>query len=250
MKNPFKPTLLPALTLGLSGIGLALRVWLFYNGTDEKGLLSQQHPANVLLFILAAVTVLLLFLCTRDQLTESRYSRIFPASLVASIGCFAGSAGILYVSIAELFHITTVLSVLLFLSGILASGSLMYVAVCRLRKRRPTFLAHCVVCIFMMFNAITQCRSWSSETQLQNYIFQLFATVFFMLTAYQYAALDIKKGDCRYLAFYNQAAVFFSFLSFIGSNRLFYMAMALWLATNLCAPLVKKPRKHLFLKED
>ena len=61
MNKLCKPSYLPVVTLSAGCLGLALRIWLFLGGTDEKGLLLSSHPANALIFILTALFLGYLF---------------------------------------------------------------------------------------------------------------------------------------------------------------------------------------------
>ena len=63
MKKLMKPAFLPIFTLAAGVLGLALRAWLFFGGTDQKGLLVSSHPANALIFILTALVLAVLFIC-------------------------------------------------------------------------------------------------------------------------------------------------------------------------------------------
>ena len=124
MKNPFQPKQIPALALSTGILGFGLRSWLFASGVDEKGLLLSHHPANALIFILMAATLLALFLCLQPLKGAPSYRQLFQRSIPATVGCIAAAAGILLTDLYELtlqFDSITILSCIL---GVLAAGSL------------------------------------------------------------------------------------------------------------------------------
>lgn len=246
MKISLKPKLLPWLTLGAGGIGLALRVWLF-SLRDSKGLLPAGHIADVLTFVLTAAFMAVLFLCVQPLGPISRYSRLFPASPVRAVGCGLGGAGILYAAIRDVSG-SGALGIAALVVGIGAAAALAYAAYCRLKGIHPTCLVHALPALYLMLHAVLQVRTWSSETQLSVYFFPLLAVIFLMITAYHYGVLDLKKSSRRWFVFCNQAALFCCCLSFNGNGGLFYMGMAAWMACDLCA-LSTRPPRHLARQE-
>lgn len=239
MKNPLKPNFLPWITLGAGGIGLALRIWLF-SAADGKGLLPTGHFADILSFILTAAVMVVLFLCVQPLSPMGKYSRLFPASVYRAVGCGLGAVGILAAAISELSSQAGILSVAAFVVGLIGTGCLGYVAYCRLKGVRPSFIFHTVVTVFFMLHAVCQCRLWGAEPQLQHYCFQLLACVFLMLTGYHHTVMDSQKGSRRWFVFCSQAALFFCCLSLNSESRLFYMGMAAWLALDLCSLQLKR----------
>ena len=240
MKNPLKPKFLPWFTLGAGGAGLALRIWLF-SATDEKGLLPASHPAIMLTFVLTAIILAVLALGVRPLIPISRYSRLFPASVLRTAGCAAGAAGILCAVISEtnFGDLITVLSLIL---GILGAVCLLYMGYCRFKGLHPSYLFPAAVTAYLMLHAVSQVRTWGSETQLAVYFFPLLASIFLMLTAYYQTVLAVKKGSRRWFVFCSQAALFFCCLSFNSDNKLFYIGMALWTLADICALYTKPPR--------
>lgn len=247
MKNILTPKLLPVFPLTAGILGLALRLWLFGTGMDEKGLLVASHPANVLLFILTAIVMVALYLCVSPLAPVSRYCQLFPASPLRAAGCLAAAAGILLTNIGEIAQQQDTLTFLVLVLGILASVSFVLLALCRFKGAKPNFLLHTIVTVYLMFHLVAQYRHWSPEPQLQTYFFQLLACVFLMCCAYHATTLDVKKGSRRWYVFCSQAALFFCLLSIRDENWLFYLTMALWTATNLCALQTKKPR---YIKQE
>lgn len=242
MKKLFKPTLLPLFTLIASLVGFGLRLWLFLTGTDERGLLPANHIAGILSFVLTAIVLAVLVLCTHKLTPLNSYSKLFPAWPLAGIGCAAAAAGILYVNIRDLLVQPDVITIVTLVLGLVAAAALLILGFCRLKGNHPSFWLQAAVTVYFMLHLVSQYRLWSSESQLQVYFFPLLASVFLMLTAYHGAVLDAdKKANRRGYAFCNQAALFFCCMSLQGSSWPFYLAMAAWLGTNLCSVKALKP---------
>ncbi len=232
MKKLLCPKILPWFTMGAGGLGLCLRVW-FYAGIDEKGLLPAKHPSLTLVFILTALVLGVLFLCARQLRPIGKYSRLFPAGIGRCVGCFAGAAGMLYGGIYYLSG--NVLGIFAFSLGLIAAGSLVYLGLLRRKGSRPPFVLHAALTVFLMLFTVCSCRIWGSESQINSYIFPLFACVCLMLTAYHKTVLDVRKGNRFWLVFFSQAALFFSCLSLVGKTRFFYLTMIVYLALDLCS---------------
>ena len=226
MKHPIKIDYLPHFTMGCSILGFLLQVWLHATGYDQRGLLVQGHPATILTFLLAVVTVISLFLWVHSMGHPPAYDQLFPQSRIAFAGSVAAAVGIVLISLLELrkFNNVTLLS---FFLGLLAAASLVLLGLHRLKQTHPPMLLHTVVTVYMMLHVVSQYRIWSSETQPQLYIFQLLASVFLILASYHRTALDGRAGRRDLFVFCDQAALFFCCLSLVSDNWLFYLTMAL-----------------------
>lgn len=234
MKNPLKPAVLPWVTLGLGGVGLALRLWLFA-GVDEKGLLPAGHPADALLYVLTAIAAAVLFLSCLPLHPISKYTRLFPASVWGAVGRGIGAIGLLYAAIAELFSNAGVLGIVTCVAGVLAAAAMGYLALCRYQGARPSFLFHGVITLFFMLYAVCRSRLWGAEPELQRFFFQLLACLLLLATAYQHCVLTVRKSSRRWFVLSSQAALFFCCLSLNAEYKLFYLCMAAWLALDLCS---------------
>ena len=232
MKHPFRFSILPYFTMGAGGIGLCLRLWL-YSATDEKGLLPASHPADILLYILAALTFGVLFLATRE-LSPSPYRRSFRR--------IAETAGNLLGAIALLLH------GLCSKQGILASSVcfvgtaiLLLIAFFSLKKKVMPYQLGFALTVVLMISTIIQCRAWGAIPQIQHYFFPLLASIFLILTSYHRTKLVAKLDKRTNLAFFSQGALFLCCLS-LNTNPTLYFGMACWAAVQLfsCYPLKKE----------
>ena len=229
-----KPKLLPYIALGAGLIGLGLRTWLFSTGFDDRGLLSAEHPANIMIYILIAVTMLLLLLGLRPLKSTPAYGTLFPPSVPACIGSAAAAIGLLITVFFDLSRSRDAITVLSCVPGVLAAGSLALAGVCRLRQLRPRYYLHAAVTAYLMLHLVVQYRTWRIEPQLQNYFPQLLASVFLMLSAYHRTTLDAGFGNRRAYVFFNCGALFFCCLASYSEIPVFYLTMAIWVATNQC----------------
>lgn len=230
MKKLFRFRTLPLFTIGAGGLGLALRIWLFSSSVDEKGLLIAGHPANALSFILTALTLLVLFLCSLDPHPQMEKT-VFNTPVAAMIGCGAAAVGILATSVEELLRRAEPVTITCCALGVLAAAALVLSGVLQLRSMKPAWWLQLPVVLFFMFHMISQYRFWSAEPEVQQFFFQLLASLFLMLSAYHRIATDAGKPEPRRYLFTSQAALFFCCMSCAGSSPLFYLTCGAWLLT-------------------
>ena len=246
MKKFFKSANLPALTMAAGGIGLLLRVWLLKSGVDDMGFLVLSHPAHILLWIVVAIVMVGLILLTKDLVEASKYTFNFPASSLSSWGLYLAAFGIGFGSFVDVFSVATGMDLLLTVMGLVTALMLVLSGYARRRGNASSMMSHIVISIYLVIRLITFYRTWNSDPQILDYCFPLLATAFLMLATYHRASFDVNSGKRRPYAFCSLAAIFFSYLSLIGSeNILFFMSVAVWLTTDLCS-LIPMPGFKLF----
>lgn len=245
----FKTKYLPIVTLILGLIGAGLRFWLFRTGVDEKGLLVTSHPANSLTFILTGVALLVSFLATRKLRKIRSHKRLYPASVLPLLGCIPAALGIVWTAWAEFQLKNDMITLITMILAVLAAVSLILLGIGRQKGLRPNFLMQTLLTVFLMFHLVAQYRLWSSEPQLQIYCFQLLASVCLMLCVFHGTILDTRAGSRRQFVFFNQGALFFCCMSLVGDSWIFYLAMGLFCATNLCS-LQDKAYQPKYLKKE
>ena len=246
MKKFFKSANLPALTMAAGGIGLLLRVWLLKSGVDDMGFLVLSHPAHILLWIVVAIGMVGLILLTKDLVEASKYTFNFPASSLSSWGLYLAAFGIGFGSFVDVFSVATGMDLLLTVMGLVTALMLVLSGYARRRGNASSMMSHITISIYLVIRLITFYRTWNSDPQILDYCFPLLATAFLMLATYHRASFDVNSGKRRPYAFCSLAAIFFSYLSLIGSeNILFFMSVAVWLTTDLCS-LIPMPGFKLF----
>lgn len=227
MKHLFSSRILPLFAMGAGGLGLALRFWL-YSGMDEKGLLPANHPADYALFLLSAVTIVILYLATR-KLMPRKVSRQF---LRISGTVAYGVAGLCLIlsAILNLSGSMVRLAWVAVAAALLGGLILLMMAAMRFFRKRPPYWVSAIITVVLMLNTVAQCQVWGAEPQLQEYFFPLLASIFLVLSAYEKTRFVAKQGNAKKLAFFSQCALFFCCVSLNTAHWLLYFGMMLWAA--------------------
>ena len=245
MTNPANAAKMKYLILFTGLLGAMLRWALYLTGTDGKNLLVSGHWAHYAIWILTAGVILLLaFTCFGIKTGENMRSRTAP---VGSLGCFLAAAAFVRISLRDFSAAGSNLETAASLLGFGAALSLGWVGVCRLRRTRPIFLCHGLVCLAFALRMVCQYRIWSSDPQLQDYCFIMLAHVGLMLTSYYLAEFDAGMGRHRPTWFLGLLAAYLSLLCLKGSEPLFMLCCGLWVLTNL--PLLPRRRPAAIAKE-
>jgi len=239
-----KPNRIKLLLLSAGALGLLLRVLLFAAGTDEKGLLISGHWAQICIWLLTAAVALGLFLLLRKCSGPEHYPAAFPGSIFSAAGCILAGCAIVLSGAPTAAQGKLALAELVLRFA--AAGALLALGFFRFTGRRPSFLLHGAVCLYLALRMICQYRLWSSDPQLQNYCFSLGSYVALMLTAYQFAAFDEGIGNHRTLWLCGLSAVYLCMLALVGSEPLLMLCCGIWVFTNLSRLSEKKP---VYLKE-
>lgn len=247
MKKYLKPDSLPFFTVFLGGLILICRCWLLVGGIDENGLYISGHIADVLSYILLAITAAGLLLCTFPLTGGGKISRLFPASAPGALGCFIGGAGMLAAGFLEFSRQADLIWILSQATGCLAGLCLIVTGIGRLKGRRINYSLHFAITVYFIIHLLSRYRTWSSEPQLQEVFFPLLASVSLLLCAYHRTCLDAGSGSRKLYVFFNQLSLFCCLAAVTSPDWLFYLSMALWTMTNLCdLTILKKPsRMHL-----
>lgn len=231
MNSSYRRFLFPWTPLSAGIIGLALRSWLL-SLADDMGLLPRNHIAELLSILLLAAIMVVCALGVRKGTNREVYARLFPRSSVAAFGNTFAALG-LAIS-AFTLKAGGFLQVLVPVLGVLSGGALVVVAYCRQKGLRPNCSLHIMVCSYLILRIMTCCRNWGAEPQLQLYIFPLLSSLFLLIASYYRAEMDVRNGDCRKYVFFSQVALFCCCLCAIGEDWLFYLAGAVWMATDFC----------------
>lgn len=236
MKRYLTTANLPWFALGSSAIGLLLRIWLLTAGFDEGGLMYPWHAAAILLWVLTAVVAAVVIWGCRNIVEASKYGFNFPASQIGAAGTAAAALGILVSCILQLVDGADSFSTVAVILGFLAVGCLLFTANCRLKGQHPQIYFHGLVSVYLIFRLVSQYRVWSPDPQLQDYCFQLLATICLMLACYHRTMFDANMGKRRLYAIFSLLAVFFCLVSVPGCHDwLFYLTCGAWMVTNLCS---------------
>lgn len=227
-----------ALAAGL--IGFVLRSAVFFFGTDAKGLPIRSHWANITLLILT-VAAGLFFAVRCHFLPKTReYREAYPASVFSGIGCLAAAIGFFLADAPDTLAGSFRIAEMILRCG--AALALAAVAYCRFAGKKPLFLLHGLVCLYLMLRLICLYRLWSSDPQLIDYGFYLGAYVALILTGYQLAAFDADAGNPGKLWFFGTSSVYLCAVSLSGPREPFFMLVCvIWIMTNLCSLKISLP---------
>ena len=243
MKKMKYTILLPLIAVVCGAVGLGLRVLLYANGMDEKGMLVWNHPLDIATWVIALAVIALFVVVLRRQTESCEYRDQFPASIDAAIVTFAAAIGCLVLAFQIRGEDMDTLTTLWFRLAILAAASFTVTAWCRLKGTRPLFVFHAVICLFFCIHTVCQYRMWSSNPQVADYGFAVLACVSLVLTALYRTAFDVDMARPRKLRFMSLLAVFFCILSLVGPQfRIFYVFGGVWAISNILPPFVR-PRE-------
>lgn len=244
----FNPTIkrsaLPFMILGAGGAGLTLRVMLYTLGMDAQGLLPRMHLFHLLTLLLTAAVAILLIPCARRLDGSNRFRHNFPASIPGGLSAIASGLILLGMGLDLLSRSSEPLDYLhagMTLASVLC---LFATGILRFRGKRPVVLFHGFLSLAFAVHGVFQYQVWSSNPQLPDYIFHIFACTCLTLTAYYRAAFDVGLGKRPIFLFFSLMAVYLSFLCLVGAGDVrFYVAGGIWALGNLCPMDPPKKRK-------
>ena len=226
---------LPLLCAGLGILTAVLRLVQASFGTDHKGLLILWHPLDLLVWAVTAATVILVVFTVRKLDGSNLYTDNFGPATPAAIGCTALMGGIAaVVSVAPNIFIR--LEVIRMYLGMLALPALLWVGVCRIQGKRPFFLFHGAVCLYLVIHTVSHYQSWCARPLMQSFFFPMAASIFLTLFAYYQTAFDVELGNRRMQLGTGLLGTFFCLTAAAGGEDLMlYLGGAIWMLTNLCS---------------
>ncbi len=223
------------ITLAVAAIGILLRFWHLSVGEDSNGLYPANHIAWVLLLILSAGLLAALFLLAGYAGKSRSYSANFSPSLPGAVGyaiagCAIAASSWLYLRADRLplYMLTGVL-------GLLAAAALILGGWCRWKGKRPHFLVFALPCVYFALRLFCIGHIWGDEPELHRYLLSFLANVMCVLATYQLWAFSVSLGNRSKSLLYSLMGVYLCLVTVPGSSDgLFYLAIAIWLFTNLC----------------
>ena len=225
MKNGKCTPLLP-FVLGLACAGL--RWVLFQDHTDALGLLETGTLPETGIFLLTALSLVLFALAARRNWDVENTKLAAPGQLLGGLGIFLAA-------LTNAGQMTGPVAVLWKIMGLIAGVCLMLQGVCALTKRKAPFLLPLLPCVFFLLHLIDNYRGWSSQPQLQKYLFDLLAILSLAFFSYCNAAREVSLGKPKTRIFSGLCAVYFCLAAIPGNPAftILYALCALWALTNL-----------------
>ena len=217
---------IPLLAL-LSGLVCAgLRWLLFRNHTDALGLLETGTLVEPGAFLLTGLCLALFALAARRGWAgENKH---------AAPGQMLGGLGIFLTALTHSGQMSGPVGTLWKILGLAAGICLIVQGVCTLKKRKVPFLLPLAVCVFFLLHLIDNYRGWSSQPQLQKYLFDLLASLSLTFFSYCDAARKVSLGKPKTRIFSGLCAVYFCLAAIPGSPEftVLYALCALWALTD------------------
>lgn len=236
MKQALKTNLPLMISAVLGAAAAVLRTGLYTLGVDEKNLIASGHLLEILVWIVTAAALGLLVFLVLPLKGSNRYEDNFRPSLLRAAGSIVLAVGIAASSLSHWDDGRTSSDLIRNALGILSSAGMVWVALCRVRGHKPFFLCHALVCMYCCAYLLGQYRIWSSNPQLQDYVFFLMGCVCMGLYSYQQAAFDVGLGGRRKLLLYGLVGGFCAIAAVYGAYDLpLTVCGAVWMLTNLCS---------------
>jgi len=209
---------------------LALRKALYAVAVDVKGLLLRNHPLEIGLAALTAVVLLVVAWIVRKLDYEERDS----ANLPAAFGTVAAGAGILATVLTATPLTGGYLEILWHYLGLAAPVCLLLAGIARGFGKKPFFLLYVVVCLFFLVHIVTRYQHWSSNPQMQDYVFALLGAMAILLFGFYSASLGAGCGGGPKKVGMGLAAVYLCLAELARSAcPALYLGSILWVLKDL-----------------
>jgi len=250
MKRSLKNKILPWLAPVLGTLGMAA-MWAVYTfGTDEKGLILPFHISSLAVWAITAVMAGSLLFLLHGMEDTSGYRRLFPDSRLAAAGTLVAAVSILATVVESLTAMNEPVRILSGLLKIIAGIALIYLAWCRWKNVRGSFLAWAAATAYMLLRIMFEYRSWSTQPELLRFLFPLLASLSMALAMYHRMAFCVKMGSRKQFLFFSQFGAFCCLLALPGNPVPFYAGMAIWALTDRCSLKIVKAKSPDKAPED
>lgn len=242
MKKPGKATALPFAMLLFGTLAMLLRRRLYLTAVDAKGLLLRNTPLEGILLALTAAAGCILLLALKKDRGSNCYEDNYGPSVPSALGHVAAAAGIVTLVRGAAPELAGSLVMLWRILGMAAPACLVLAGILRIFGRKPFFLLHVLPCLFLLVHVVGSYRLWSSNPQMQDYLFALLACLSLILFAHFTAAFEAGLGNRKLVLGAGLAAVYLC-LAELGWTDCpgLYFGGAFWALTGICkvVPLQK-----------
>ena len=222
----------------LGNFAMVLRRQLYLTAVDHKGLLLRFTTLEILLLALTGAAFAILFLGLKNDRGSSVYEENYVASVPAGLGHVAAAAGIFLLVRGGNPVAVNVLTRLWRPLGMAAAVCLILAGVLRMFGKKPFFLLHVVPCVFLLVHMVTNYQVWSSNPQMQDYLFALLANLSLALFAHYTAAFEADLGNRKMVLGAGLAAVYLCLAELGWSQHpAMYFGCMFWALTGMCRAL-------------
>lgn len=232
--------LLPVWMLLPGGIALGLRRVLYASCVDAKGLLLRGHPLEIALLLLSGIMLLLAAVIAWKKETPETDS----GNVLGAFGNIAAGAGILATVLTSMTGAGSYLETAWYYLGLAAPVCLLLAGTARLFGKRPFFLLHVVPCLFFLVHIVTRYQLWSSQPQIQEYLFALLGAIALMFYGFYTAAGEADCGSPRMRFGMGLSALYLCMAELARSScPALYLGGFFWVLTDLCSLRKAAPEK-------
>lgn len=235
MTNLKKKSLLLPAVLVLSIGAYGLRRALYAAALDEKNLLTAGHPLEIALWaVILAGTALIAFTVRKLDGAQS-YEDNFSPSSTAALGHFLMGCTTLLMALLYQLPLGETISLIWKILGIGCGPAMIWAGFCRMKGRKPFFAIHAALCLFLLLYLVSRYQGWSSNPQLQDYVFELLALVCLTLFSYYCAAFEAGTGNRRLQLLFGLLSVLLcGGANFRAQVPALYFSGLVWTAADLC----------------
>lgn len=215
---------------------MALRRMLYLTAVDEKHLLVWRHPLEIAVAGVSAAVLVFVALAAFRCRGSERYEDNYPADVPAALGHIAAAAGIFCVVWGAESTASGYIGMLWQLLGFVSPVCLVLAGVARMRNQKPFFLLHMIPCLFFVLHIVNNYQTWSSNPQLQDYVFSLLGAMALTFFAFYTAAFAADCGNRRMVLGSGLAAMYLCLaeLGWSGCPAL-YLGGFFWALTGMCS---------------
>lgn len=231
--------------------GMLLQLWIFWGGTDNKGLYPAMHPGWVLSWILSISVLAFIWVVTRQVGANQSYKANFPASIPGALGCLAAAIAVFYHGWLQLAYGVVWLDALCGVLALLGGAGLLAVAYCRFTGKQPAFFPFMILCAYFALHVFSLGRDVGGEPEMVRYLFRFLATIVLIPATYQFWGFSVSLGNRQTCLFWCLLAGYLCLLSApAGENGLIYLLLGIWMMTNPCAMKYLPRRKATVLPPE
>jgi chromate transport protein ChrA len=216
-------------------MAMSVRRLLYLTAVDEKNLLVRGHPLGIALMLITAAVLGYILLSAVKEKNSGEFAENYRRSIPAAVGHLVMAGGIYVTVSGGTPMMAGYLGILWKVLGFAAPVCLLLAGVDRLLGKKPFFLLHMIPCLFLMVHIVDHYRFWSSNPQLQDYLFALLGAVALMLFGFYSAAMDADCGNRRMVRGMGLAAVCLCLVeTAVSYETVLYAGGVLWALTGMC----------------
>jgi len=228
MKPTTTPRFFPGLILGLGLLGSLLYRFVFQTAVDEKGLVVENHPLVIALWVLTALAgVLVLLLSGEEETTPDLYRHTEKWSE------FLGAAAIALSLPGSLAAARSVLDGLHLGLSVLACAGLATAGIFRLREKQAPFWCYAGSTLFFALHVVVRYRVLSAQPQLVSFLHPVLGALALLCFTY----LRAVPGKYRLRRWVGYFGSFVCLVAFAGqTDPMLYLLGSLWMGLTAHIP--------------